>query len=107
MTDSSDSAEQAGLVLRPLSRGAVAGSIGAVWAIALVLGVLIGMLSRPEEHASWLSLALGVCVIASFGAQLATRQKDGFVDRLAVTLTGCFVILGASGAIFWLASPVH
>lgn len=88
----------------PLPRAAVYGSVGAVWAIALVLGVLIGALSLPSHYASWLSLALGVCVIASFGAQLATQQKDGFVNRLAATLTGSLVILGLIGAILGLTT---
>ncbi|WP_348788555.1 hypothetical protein [Leifsonia sp. NPDC080035] len=100
-------AAAAGAPAAPLSRGAVYGSVGAVWVIALVLGVLIGTLSHPAQYASWLSLALGVCVIASFGAQLATQQKDGFVNRLAATLTGTLVILGVIGAILGLTTLGH
>lgn len=94
----------AGPAPEPLSRGTVVLSVGSVWLLALVLGVLIAVLSHPAQHASWLSLALGVCVLASFGAQLATQRKDGFVNRLATTLTGAFVILGAIGAILGLAT---
>lgn len=91
----------------PLSRFAVVLSVGAVWALALGFGLLIGALSEPEDDASWLSLALGVCVLASLGAQLATQQKDGFVNRLAATLTGSFVILCATGAILGLTALGH
>lgn len=91
----------------PLPRVVIVLSVGAVWLIALVLGILIGSLSASTEYASWLSLALGVCVLASFGAQLATQRKDGFVNRLAATLTGSFVILGVIGAILGLTTLGH
>ena len=91
----------------PLPRTAVVWSVGSVWALALLLGVLTALLSPPTHYASWLSLALGVSVIASFGAQLATQHKDGFVNRLATTLTGSFVILGVIGAILGLITLGH
>ncbi|WP_426625010.1 hypothetical protein ACPPVW_02700 [Leifsonia sp. McL0607] len=100
-------AAAAGPTPQPLPRAAVAWSVGSVWALALVLGILIALLSHPVHYASWLSLALGVCVIASFGSQLATQQKDGFVNRLATTLTGTFVILGAIGAILGVITLGH
>ena len=91
----------------PLSRGAAAASVAAVWAVALMLGVLISVISARDQYAAWLSLALGVCVIASFAAQLATQQKNGFVNRLAATLTGAFLILGVIGAILGLTTLGH
>ena len=90
-----------------MPRSLVALSVGGVWALALLLGVLIAFLSHPIQYASWLSLALGVCVLASFGAQLATQRKDGFVNRLATTLTGSFVILGVIGGILGLVTLGH
>ncbi|CAM5364375.1 putative protein YacL OS=Leifsonia shinshuensis OX=150026 GN=HNR13_001474 PE=4 SV=1 [Leifsonia shinshuensis] len=90
-----------------MPRSTVAVTVGGVWALALVLGVLIAFLSHPAQYASWISLALGVCVIASFGAQLATQRKDGFVNRLATTLTGSFVILGVIGGILGLVTLGH
>ncbi len=85
-----------------LSRGARYASVGAVWAVALVFAVLIGVLSRPAAYASWLSLALAVCVLLGFVAQLATQQKEGFVNRLAATFTGCFLVLGVTGGVLAL-----
>jgi len=81
-------------------------SVGSIWVVAVVLGILIGVLSRPAGYASWLSLALAVCALLGFVAQLATQQKDGFVNRLAATLTGSFVILGVIGGILALVSGV-
>jgi hypothetical protein len=100
-------AAAAGAPPEPLPRAALAWSVGAVWALALVLGVLTALLSHPPQYASWLSLALGVCVIGAFGAQLATQRKDGFVNRLATTLTGSFVILGIFGAILGVITLGH
>lgn len=90
-----------------MPRSIVVLSVGGVWALALVLGVLIAFLARPAQYASWVSLALGVSVLASFGAQLATQRKDGFVNRLATTLTGSFVILAVIGAILGLTTLGH
>jgi hypothetical protein len=100
-------AAAAGPAQPPLPRWATALSIGSVWAVALVLGILIGSLSRPAAYASWLSLALAVCALLSFVAQLATQQKDGFITRLAATTTGSFVILGIIGAILALVAGVR
>ncbi|GIT81660.1 hypothetical protein LLS1_33290 [Leifsonia sp. LS1] len=86
----------------PLPKPALYGSIGAVWAVSVVLAFLIGFLSPRSGYGSWLSLALGVSVLLAFAAQLATQRKDGFVNRLAATLTGSFLILGVTGAILAL-----
>ena len=100
-------AAAAGPVAPPVTKPVLVASIGSVWAASVVLAVLIGALSRPAEYASWLSLAMGVSVLLAFGAQLATQQKDGFVNRLAATLTGSFVILGITGAVLALIDAAH
>jgi hypothetical protein len=88
----------------PLPRIVLVGSVGAVWLVSVVLAVLIAVLSHRDDYGSWLSLALGVSVLLAFAAQLATQRKDGFVNRVAATLTGSFVILGTTGAILTLVS---
>lgn len=87
-----------------LSKGARYGSVGAVWALALIFALLIGVISPADKYASWLSLALAGCVLLGLVAQLATQQKDGFVNRLAATVTGSFVILGVVGAILGIVA---
>lgn len=95
-------AAAAGPVQPPLPRWATATSIGSIWVVAMLFGILIGILSRPAGYASWISLALAVCVLLGFVAQLATQQKDGFINRLAVTFAGSFVILGLIGGVLAL-----
>jgi len=97
-------AAAAGPVQPPLPRWATVVSIGSIWLVALVLGILIGALSRPAAYASWLSLALAVCALLGIVAQLSTQQKDGFVSRLAATFAGSFVVLGLIGGILALVS---
>ncbi len=87
-----------------LSRGARFGSVGAIWLLALVFAVVIAVVSEKEQYAAWLSLALAACVLGALVAQLATQQKDGFVDRLAASVGGAFVVLGVTGAILALVA---
>ncbi|GAA1439605.1 hypothetical protein [Leifsonia poae] len=82
-----------------LSRGARFGSIGAIWLLSLVFAVIIASVSHVDQYATWLSLALAACVLGALVAQLATQQKDGFVDRLAASVTGAFIVLGVTGGI--------
>jgi hypothetical protein len=90
-----------------LSRGARFGSVGAIWLLALVFAVVIAVVSEKEQYATWLSLALAGCVLGALVAQLATQQKDGFVDRLAASVGGAFVVLGVTGAILALVAAAQ
>lgn len=89
---------------RVISVRAIALSVVAIWVGTVLLGVLILIFSAPSAYASWLSLAMGVSVIAAFAAQLALRSKQGFVNRLAVTLSGNLVIVVIFGVILWLTT---
>ncbi|GAB3573110.1 hypothetical protein GCM10027406_01080 [Leifsonia lichenia] len=90
-----------------LSPGVRYGSIGAVWLLALVFAVLIAAISPVDRYASWLSLALAACVLLGLIAQLATQQKEGFVNRLAATVTGSFVILGIFGVVLGIVAATQ
>ncbi len=82
-------------------------SILPVWAAALVFAVVIGVVSEPHAYASWLALSLAGCVIGALAAQLATQEKEGFVDRLAASVVGAFVILGLAGAVLAVVAAVR
>lgn len=88
----------------PLSPGTVVFSVVLNWILALVLGILVGVFAGAKSYASWLSLALGVCVLASLALQLGLRSKDGLVNRLAAALAGSFVVLALIGGILWAVS---
>jgi uncharacterized ion transporter superfamily protein YfcC len=82
-------------------------SILTVWGAAVVFAVVIGVVSEAHAYASWLALALAGCVIAALIAQLATQRKEGFVDRLAASVVGAFVILGLAGGVVALVAAVR
>ena len=74
-------------------------SIVAVWVAALVFAIVIGVVSAPHTYAAWLALALAGCIVGALFAQLATQEKQGFVDRPAASVVGAFVILAVAGGI--------
>jgi hypothetical protein len=82
-------------------------SILVVWGAAVVFAVVIGVVSEAHAYASWLALALGGCVVGAMIAQLATQEKEGFVDRLAASVVGAFVILGIAGAVLAVVAAVQ
>jgi hypothetical protein len=90
-----------------LSRGARYLSVGSIWLLALVLAVVIGTVSVSEQYASWISLALAACVVASMCAQLGTQEKEGFVNRLAASVAGAFVILGLAGGVLAIVAAAR
>jgi hypothetical protein len=79
-----------------LPRAAAKGTVSAVWLFALVAAVLIGVFSHREHDGAWLSLALGASVTLALCIQLATKEKRGFVHRLASSISGALVILAAA-----------
>lgn len=86
----------------PLPRGAAKGTVSAVWGFALVAAVLIGVFSHADRDGAWLSLSLAASVIISLCIQLATREKRGFVTRLASSVSGALVILAVATGVIYL-----
>ena len=61
-----------------------------VWVVAIVGAVIVGMTVHGDRYLVWLPLVLGATVILTFALQLATREKDGLVDRAMLSLAGSF-----------------
>ncbi len=78
-----------------------------IWILAILCAVAVGILSPSGQVASWLALSLGGCVVASLCVQIATREKNGYVDRLTASVIGAAVILGIGGLVFWLVAAAH
>jgi hypothetical protein len=91
-----------GMTADPLPRGAAKGTVSAVWAFALVAAVLIGVFSHPDHDGAWLSLALAASVVLALCIQLATREKRGFVSRLASSVSGALIILAVATGVIYL-----
>jgi hypothetical protein len=75
-----------------------------VWIVALVGAIVVGVTAPGDHYLVWLPLVLGGTIILTFCLQLATREKDGLVDRAMLSLSGSFVILAIATAILSLLS---
>ncbi len=82
------------------------GGIVAVWVLAGVLGVVVGLFVPAPWRAQWATLAMGLCVIAAFAVQLWSGRSQAFIQRMAASVLGALVVLGLITAGFGLASLV-
>lgn len=89
----------------PPSR-AQAGGIGAVWAAAAIVAVVIGLLTPPPLRMEWITVGFGVCVLLAFGIQLAQAEVRGFIERMALSTAGALLIMGFVTCGFALAAVV-
>jgi len=78
-------------------------SVVVVWLFALACAVLTGLLSFPGQGLVWLGLSFAGCIIATLCIQLATGRKEGYVNRVTVSLVGAVVVLTGATGIFALA----
>ena len=82
------------------------GGVIAVWVLAVVAGVAIGVFVPAEWRAQWITVALGGCVIAAFAVQLWYGRSQAFIQRVAASVLGALIVLGLITAGFGLASVV-
>lgn len=82
------------------------GGIVAVWVVAAVIGVLVGLLAGDEWRAQWLAVGLGGCLILAFAIQLWSGRSQGFTERVAAGVLGALVVMGVISLGFGLASIV-
>jgi uncharacterized membrane protein YfcA len=82
------------------------GGIVAVWVIAAIVGLAIGIFVAGELRAAWLSVGLGGCLILAFAIQLWTGRSQGFTRRVAASILGALVVLGIISLGFGLAAIV-
>ncbi len=82
------------------------GGIIAVWVLAAVAGVAIGLLVPVDWRAAWLIVTLGGCLIAAFAVQLWYGRSQGFTERVAASVLGALLVLGVLSMGFALAAVV-
>jgi len=75
-----------------------------VWVVAIIGAVIVGMTVHGDRYLVWLPMVLGATVILTFCLQLATREKDGLVDRAMLSLAGSFVVLAIATGVLSLLS---
>lgn len=82
------------------------GGVVAVWVIAALIGVSIGLFVPGEWRAAWLTVGLGGCLIVSFGIQLSYGRSQGFTERVAAGALGALLVMGVISLGFGLAAIV-
>jgi len=80
--------------------------IVAVWVLAAIAGIAIGVFVASPWRAQWITVALGGCVIVAFAIQLWYGRSQAFIQRMAASVLGALIVLGLITAGFGLASIV-
>lgn len=84
-------------------RGGFAGVV-AVWIVAAVVAVTIGLVAPDDWRAAWMAVGLGGSVILAFAIQLVHGHAEGFLRRVAASVLGALLVMGLIGLGLGLAS---
>lgn len=82
------------------------GGVIAVWILAAVVAVAIGVLVAPGGRGAWLAVGLGGCLLAAFAIQLWPGRSQGFTERVAASILGAALVMGVISLGFGLAAVV-
>ncbi|KAA9085348.1 hypothetical protein [Microbacterium radiodurans] len=82
------------------------GGVVAVWVVAALAAVAVGVLAPVEDRALWMPIALGACVVVAFVVQLAVGRSRGFIQRVAASALGALLVMGLIGVGFALSALI-
>jgi hypothetical protein len=82
------------------------GGVIAVWVVAALAGIAIGIFVPADDRAAWLTVGLGGTLVLAFTIQLSYGRSQQFVERVAASVLGALVVLGVISAGFGLAAVV-
>lgn len=74
------------------------------WVVAAVMGGLVTVFVHGEERFSWLVLAIGLSTLVTFGLQLGTAQRVGFITRIALSVGGSVLVIAVTDLIGMLVA---
>jgi hypothetical protein len=72
-----------------------------VWAGAVVVAVVVGLVAR-EQYLTWLPIAFAGAIIVTFLLQLGIQRKEGFVQRVTLSVAGAAIVLAVATGLFAL-----
>ncbi|MCT1479831.1 hypothetical protein [Microbacterium sp. p3-SID336] len=78
----------------------------AVWAAAFVGTVAIGIVAPEEWRIPWMLVGFGAVVLLSFAVQLWYGRTQGFIFRVASSVTGALLLMGLISIGFGLAALI-
>lgn len=76
----------------------------AVWVAGLLAASAIGIFVASDARPQWLTVALGGCLILTFGIQVAYGRPNGFIRRVGLSMLGALVVMGVVSVGFSLAA---
>jgi hypothetical protein len=82
------------------------GGVIAVWVIAALMGISLGIFVPEEWQAAWLTVGLGGCLVVAFAIQLWFGRSQGFTERVAASILGALLVMGVISLGFGLAAIV-
>jgi hypothetical protein len=80
-----------------------AAGVVAVWIVAAVVALAVGIFVDADWRGAWLLVGLGFCFFLAFAVQLASGRSQGFIVRISASVVGALVVMGLLGAGFALA----
>jgi hypothetical protein len=95
-----------GVTVSELAPRRTFGGVIAVWVIAALIGVSIGLFVPSEWRSAWLTVGLGGCLVLAFAIQLWFGRSQGFTERVAASVLGALLVMGFISLGFGLSSIV-
>jgi hypothetical protein len=77
-----------------------------VWAVALLTTLIVGIFVSEEWRVPGLLVAFGGVVLLSFAVQLWYGRTQGFIFRVASSVTGALLLMGLISIGFGLAALI-
>lgn len=82
------------------------GGVLAVWAVALVASIAVGIFVPEVYRVQWLLVAFGGVVLLSFAVQLWHGRTQGFILRVGGSAIGALLLMGMISIGFAVAAFV-
>lgn len=79
-------------------------SVPPVWLLALAGAIVVGVVAG-DAFLTWLPVVAAVCVLVTFGLQLALKIKEGLVLRILASIGGVLAILLVATIVLSLLHP--
>jgi hypothetical protein len=86
-------------------RNAFVGVI-AVWVVAFLASIAVGIFVPEEWRVSWMLVAFGGVILLSFAVQLWYGHTQGFIFRVAGSVIGALLLMGMISVGFGLAALI-
>ncbi|GAA3597724.1 hypothetical protein GCM10022198_22380 [Klugiella xanthotipulae] len=70
-----------------------------VWVVAALASAAVSVWVSDGLRFEWLLFVLAGATLLTFGLQLGTAQKRGFIDRTALSVAGAFIVVALFSAL--------